>query len=208
MGIMAVGVYLRVSSTTQSVASQRREIERYLAGQNVDDARWYIDEGVSGSIMVRPALEKLKQAIFLGQVNTVVVYSLDRLARNAIEGLNLIAGWLQHQVRLVVITTQMDFSGEVGQMVASLLLHIAQMERTRIRERQAAGIAAARADGKRWGGRKCGVGLKADPDRVAELRRRGLSNAEIAAALNISTRTVMRYIKRACGDDRAKRNPG
>lgn len=116
---MAVGVYLRVSSTTQSVASQRREIERYLAGQNVDDARWYIDEGVSGSIMVRPALEKLKQAIFLGQVNTVVVYSLDRLARNAIEGLNLIAGWLQHQIRLVVITTRMDFSGEVGQMVRS-----------------------------------------------------------------------------------------
>ena len=165
---MAVGVYLRVSSTTQSVASQRREIERYLAGQNIDDARWYIDEGVSGTVMVRPALENLKQAIFLGQVNTVVVYSLDRLARNAIEGLNLIAGWLQHQIRLVVITTQMDFSGEVGQMVASLLLHIAQMERTRIRERQAAGIAAARANGKRWGGRKSGAGLKADPDRVAE----------------------------------------
>lgn len=53
---MAVGVYLRVSSTTQSVASQRREIERYLAGQNIDDARWYIDEGVSGTVMVRPAL--------------------------------------------------------------------------------------------------------------------------------------------------------
>lgn len=147
---MAVGVYLRVSSSSQSVASQRGEIERYLVGQKIDDARWYIDEGVSGTVMVRPALENLKQSIFNGEVNTVVVYSLDRLARNAIEGLNLIAGWLQHQVRLVVITTQMDFSGEVGQMVASLLLHISQMERTRIRERQAAGIAAARADGKRW----------------------------------------------------------
>ena len=46
---------------------------------------------------------------------------------------------------MVVVTMQMDFNGEVGQMVASLLLHIAQMERTRIRERQAAGIAAAKA---------------------------------------------------------------
>lgn len=83
------------------------------------------------------------------------------------------------------------------------------MERSRIRERQAAGIAAARANGKCWGGRTPGVGLKADPDRVAELRRRGLSNREIAAALNISTRTVIRSIKRASrGNDHAEQKPG
>ena len=84
------------------------------------------------------------------------MYALDRLTRNAVEGMNSIADWLKRDVRLVVLTLQMDFSGEVGQMVASLLLHIAQMERTHIRERQAAGIAAARARGRRWGGRKKG----------------------------------------------------
>ena len=97
----------------------------------------------------------------------------------------------------MVITLQIDFSGEVGQMIASLLLHIAQMERTRIRERQAAGIAAAQAAGKRWGGRRPGTGLKAAPERALMLRKRGLSNGEVAAALNLSTRTAVRLIQRA-----------
>ena len=194
---MATAVYLRVSSASQTVTSQRREIERYLAANGVTDARWFVDEGITGAVIDRPALSDLRQAIFLGEVDTVVVYALDRLARNALEGLTLIADWLKRGVRLIVITMQMDFNGEVGQMVASLLLHIAQMERTRIRERQAAGIAAAMASGKRWGGRRPGAGLKADPERVRALRQRGLTNAEVATALGISARTVIRTAKRA-----------
>ena len=77
-------------------------------------------------------------------------------------------------------------------LIRVLWMHIAQMERTRIRERQAAGIAAARASGKRWGGRQPGTGRKADPDRIQSLRSRGLTNAEIASALGVSTRTVIR----------------
>ena len=193
---MSVAVYLRVSSKSQSVRAQRREIERYLDANAITGPVWFVDEGVSGAHMTRSGLAALKAAIFRGEVDTVVLYSLDRLARNAVEGMNLIAEWLRRNVRLVVITMQMDFSGEVGQMIASLLLHIAQMERTRIRERQAAGIAAARANGKRWGGRKRGTGLKADPKRVQELRTRGLTNREIATALGISTRTVIRMVDR------------
>ena len=194
---MATGIYLRVSSRSQQVKSQRYQIERYLSANKADTARWFVDDGISGAVMDRPALDSLKRAIFLGEVDTVVVYSLDRLARDAVEGMVMIADWLRRGVRLIVITMQMDFSGEVGQMVASLLLHIAQMERTRIRERQAAGIAASRAKGKRWGGRRLGTGLKAEPKRVLALRSRGLTNREVASALNISTRTVVRMVQRA-----------
>ena len=192
---MAVGIYMRISHKSQKVASQRREIERYLASNDLIDARWFVDEGVSGAVMERPALSELKRAIFLGEINAVVVYSLDRLARNAVAGMVLLAEWLRRGVRLVVVTLQIDFSGEVGQMIAALLLHIAQMERTRIRERQAAGIATAKAAGRTWGGRKPGTGVKADPKRVLELRERGLTNREIASALGVSTRTVIRALK-------------
>jgi DNA invertase Pin-like site-specific DNA recombinase len=161
------------------------------------DVRWFVDNGVSGTASDRPALADLKRSVFLGETDTVVVYSLDRLSRDAVDGMVLLADWLKRGVRLVVLTLQMDFSGEVGQMVAALLLHIAQMERTRIRERQAAGIAAAKASGKRWGGRKPGTGLKVSPARVLELRARGLTNAEIARACGVSVRTVIRTLRRA-----------
>ncbi len=92
---MATAVYLRVSSRSQRVKSQRHQIERYLEAQSVEDARWFEDNAISGSIMERPALDKLKRAIFLGEVDTVIVYALDRLARDAVEGMVLIADWLK-----------------------------------------------------------------------------------------------------------------
>ena len=90
---------------------------------------------------------------------------------------------------MVVVTLQIDFSGEVGQMVASLLLHIAQMERTRIRERQAEGIAAAKEAGKKWGGRRKGSTVL-DYDRMMELHAKGLRVSEIASALGCSRQSV------------------
>ena len=63
---VATAVYMRVSSKSQKVASQRREIERFLSGNDIADARWFIDEGVSGAIMGRPALAGLKRAVFMG----------------------------------------------------------------------------------------------------------------------------------------------
>ena len=192
---MVTAVYMRVSTNGQSVASQRQTIEKYLSAHGADDVAWFIDEGISGVVTDRPALGRLKSAVFRGEVQTVILFSLDRLSRNALEGLNLLCEWLAAGVRLIVVTLEMDFSGTVGRMVASLLLHVAELERGHIRERQAAGIAAARAAGQRWGGRKPGVGLKADPARVLELRQRGLSNREVAQALGVSTRTIQRHTK-------------
>ena len=45
---MAVAVYMRVSTSKQTVASQRREVKRYLNAHRMTDVRWFIDEGVSG----------------------------------------------------------------------------------------------------------------------------------------------------------------
>ena len=186
-------VYLRVSSKSQKVASQKREIQRFLDGRRMTDVRWFVDEGASGKSLDRPALQQLRTAVFNGEVDTIVTYALDRIARNALEGMNLLADWLKAGVRLIVITLQMDFNGDVGQMVASLLFHIAQMERNRIRERQAAGIAAAKANGKRWGGRKRGS-FKVDPAKVRELAGKGLNQTDIARALGCHRRTITRML--------------
>jgi DNA invertase Pin-like site-specific DNA recombinase len=195
---MSTAVYLRVSSKTQRVDAQRHEIERYLAGHGITDAQWFIDHA-SGANTDRPALKQLQAAAFNGQVKTIVLYKLDRLARSIRDGINLLTGWLDAGVRVVVVTMQLDLSGALGQTVAALLLGLAQMEREAIRDRQAAGIAAARAKGKRWGGRRRGS-YKADPTRVAELADKGLRPSEIATALGVSERTVYRVLHvLACG---------
>lgn len=193
-------VYLRVSSKGQKVDSQRREIERYLKAHDMREVKWFVDEGISGATMDRPALDELKRAIFMGEVDTVVVYALDRLARNALEGMNLLADWLKRGVRLVVITLQLDFTGDIGQMVASLLLHIAQMERTRIRERQAAGIAAARAKGKTWGGSDKGRLLWITPEQVEAIKTmaaNGEKIVRIARTVGVNRSTVYRLLAKA-----------
>jgi hypothetical protein len=59
--------------------------------------------------------------------------------------------------------------------------------------RRAAGIAAARAAGKRWGGRRPGS-FKVAPERIRQLADKGLRRAEIAKALGVSTRTVARML--------------
>jgi DNA invertase Pin-like site-specific DNA recombinase len=77
-------------------------------------------------------------------------------------------------------------------MIASVLFAVAEMEQETRRERQRAGIEAARELGV-YRGRTPGS-TKAKPQRAIQLREKGLTDSEIAAAMNVSRRTVQRYI--------------
>ena len=75
---------------------------------------------------------------------------------------------------------------------SAVLLGVAEMEQEARRERQAAGIAVAKERGV-YQGRQSGT-TKANPSRAQQLKQRGLSLREIAAALDVSTRTARRYL--------------
>ena len=90
-------------------------------------------------------------------------------------------------------TQQIDFNGTIGKMIAAVLFGVAEMEQQNRRERQAAGIAAARERGV-YIGRSPGS-TKAIPRRAIELRKKGLVDGGIAKALGVSRRTVQRYLK-------------
>ena len=191
---MATAIYIRVSTTGQKAASQKREIQRWLDGHGINEVTWFIDRK-SGDNLKRPGFEKLQQAIFAGEVDTVVVYKLDRISRSLKDGINTLVGWCEAGIRVVSVTQQLDFNGATGQLVASVLFAVAQMEQETRRERQAAGIAAARESGK-YLGRKSGT-TKAKPARAVQLRERGLTDGEIATAMGVSRRTVQRYLNAA-----------
>ena len=161
-------------------------------GINPANVRWYLDKR-TGDNLKRPAFEKLQAAVFAGEVGTVCVYKLDRLSRKLQEGLDVLCDWCERGLRVVAVTQQIDFNGTMGKMLAAVLLGIAEMEQETRRERQAAGIAVAKKQGK-YHGRKVGT-TKATPERALKLREKGLSAEEIAASLKVSRNTVFRYFR-------------
>lgn len=188
-----IGIYIRISSPSQTVESQRLDIERWLDahGYGTDQVRWFEDQETGRSLR-RPAFEQLQQAIFSGQLRTVVVWKLDRLARSMRDGINILTDWCEKGVRVISITQQIDLSGTIGHLVAGVLFAIAEIELQHTKERQAAGIAVAKAKGL-YTGRKRGT-TKAKPERAKILQAQGLKPKEIANALNVSERTVFRYL--------------
>lgn len=125
-------------------------------------------------------------------MKTVVVYKLDRLSCSLHEGISVLAKWCDKRLRVVSVTQQIDFNGVTSNLLAVVLQGIAEMEQETRRERQAAGIRAAKKAGV-YLGRKPGT-VKALPSRATEHKAKGNSIDGIAIALKISRRTVHRYL--------------
>jgi len=185
-----------VSSRRQKTDSQKAELTRWLTSQRIELAtvQWFEDIE-TGMTLRRPAFAQLQRVIFDGTVTTVVVWKLDRLSRRQHEGITLLADWCERDVRVVVVTQQIDLRGAVGRMVASVLFGLAEIEMEYRQERQAVGIAVAKRRGVDRG-RQQGT-TKARPRRAIILRRQGLTVPEIANALQVSQRTVFRYLTEA-----------
>lgn len=187
--------YVRVSTVGQNESGQKAEIRAWLKGNGIDpkSVRWYLDKA-SGDNLSRPGFEKLQRAIFAGKVGTVVVWRLDRLSRTIRDGLAVLCDWCDRKLRVVSVTQGIDFNGTLGKMLASVLFGVAEMEQESRRERQAAGIAAAKERGV-YSGRRPGT-LKASPTEALRLRNQGLTHDQIARSLGISVSSVTRYLKR------------
>ena len=182
-----VVVYCRVSTGNQHTRSQKDALKDYAANHGLGNVRWYTDTAGGGSL-ARPAFERLQQAVFRGEVSTVIVWKLDRLARNLRDGINVLADWCERGIRVVSITQQLDLSGSIGRIVAALLLGIAEMERENINERIRAGVAAAKRRGVKFGrpAWKTRPVRKIDPAEVKRLREDGVRMADIAHRLGAS----------------------
>lgn len=193
---MKTAAYIRVSTTGQNLEGQRREIERWILGNVAGPEKviWFEDRA-TGNNTNRPGFKALQKAVFHGEVQTVIVYKLDRVSRSLIDGLTTIQGWLEKGVRLVSTSQQFDFSGSTGKLIASVLFSVAEMEQETRRERQQAGIAVAKERGI-YKGRKKGT-TKGSQKRALELQRQGLTVSEISNVMGVSRQTVYRYLKAA-----------
>ncbi|OYP28468.1 recombinase family protein [Rhodopirellula sp. MGV] len=193
----SIACYIRVSTSSQNSDAQRTGIERWLRGHGLGSTtvRWFEDKE-TGRDLLRPAFTALQESIFIGDIKTVIVWRLDRLSRSQKDGINTLADWCDKGVRVVSVTQQLDLSGATGRLIAGVLFAVAEMELEAIKERQAMGIAAAKAKGvyKCNGERRRGY-RKADRDKVLRLRDQGRTVTSIARELGIGRTTVYSYLK-------------
>lgn len=228
----AVG-YVRVSTEGQaadgvSLEAQQAKIEAYCELNNMELLGVHVDAGISGKRADnRPELQKALETVCKGKANALVVYKLDRLARNTIDALEIAQTIEKCNGSLHSITEKLDTGSAMGRFFYSLLASLAEMERGMIAERTAAAHAHKRSKGEAtghapFGWKLCadGVKLKRDGEEqetlriIAGLQSKGLSQRKIVDELNrlgrktkqgkqwqrINLRSVLDTLERRAGE--------
>ena len=177
--------YIRVSTFEQN---PDRQLEHYKVDKIFTDK-------TSGSDTKRPALEALLD--FVREGDTIVVHSMDRLARNLVDLRCLVQKMTQRGIHIEFIKENLIFTGEDSPM-ANLLLSVmgafAEFERSLIKERQMEGIALAKKKGV-YKGRKA-VLSKEQIEKIKTRINNGDKKSHIARDFNISRETLYQYLKR------------
>jgi putative DNA-invertase from lambdoid prophage Rac len=189
--------YFRVSTNDQSIESQRAALS---GGRTFD--KEFKDEGVSGAVPAADREGFAKMLEFVREGDTVHVYAVDRLGRDAID--------IQMTVRKLIdkgVTVDIHGLGPVGrgvgELIVAVLAQVANMEREKIIARTADGRANAKASlaatGKTHRG-KDSLGRPVKGDRAAVLAWRSENKTSISKTADhfkLSEATVKRYVAKA-----------
>ena len=192
-------VYIRVSTVQQSTRSQRADLERWVAAQELNgNVVWYEDKA-SGKSMDRPAWRKLEEQIARGSVAKVVTWKLDRLGRTASGLTKLFDEFTRRGVEFVCLNPPIDLAQPEGRFMADILAAVAAFETELRAERVRSGQQAARARGVRWGGSSKGRLVKLNRQQVeaiVRMKQEGQRPSNIAAATGVHRATVHRILRR------------
>ncbi len=195
---MAIGLYMRVStSDKQDHASQEAALKAWEKGQT-EKVVWYKDSA-SGKDMNRPGFQAMMRDVSRGKVTRIVVAALDRLGRNTRDFLAFIDDLKAKGIGFLSLREGLDPFTPMGEFVLTCMMAMARLEREHICSRVNAGIAAARAGGKTWGGRKPGTRIAVTVEKEAAIHRMkgdDVPIAEIARVLGLTRRTVYKALKR------------
>ena len=182
--------YFRVSTKDQSIESQRSEL-----GGGFD--REFMDEGVSGEVLARERPGMAELLSYARSGDTVFVYAVDRLGRDAIDVQQTVRDLNAKGVTLHVHGLG-PIAGEAGKIVLAVLAQVAEMERRRIIERTEAGRKLARetlqATGKTHRGKESmGRPFTHQPAEIVAWRRvNKASISKTAEHFGVSVATVKR----------------
>jgi len=178
--------YKRVSSLEQNTARQ-------LDGIAVNEV---FEDKVSGKSMDRPELKQLMRTAYKG--DTVVVHSMDRLARNLIDLKDIVSQLVASGAQVQFIKENLTFSGKAdpySELMLNMMGSFAEFERQLIKSRQMEGIAIKKAAGG-----YAGVGRKREitDEQIAIIKSRvaaGDKKTKIASDMKISRESIYKFLK-------------
>lgn len=174
--------YARVSTSSQDLDVQKTKLKE--AGCEIVRAETGSGASREGRTELATVLE------FLRAGDELVVHRLDRLGRSTRDVLNLVHELDAKGASLRVLEPEVTTAGDMGRMVITVLGMVADMELKFIRDRQRAGIEAAKDKGIYKGRQK-----RVDEDAIRRLASEGVPKARIARDLGVSRMTVYRALQ-------------
>jgi DNA invertase Pin-like site-specific DNA recombinase len=186
-----VALYLRVSTSGQTVENQRRELVAVAKRHGWRVVNTFKDQGVSGAKgrEKRPGYDQLCQGVARHDFDMVAAWSVDRLGRSLQDLVGFLGELHAKGVDLYLHQQGIDTSTPAGRALFQLLGVFAEFERAIIIERVKAGLARARAQGKRLGRPELPA---ATQQRVRERLSSGMGILKVAKMVGTGVSAVQR----------------
>lgn len=188
-----VGLYLRVSTSGQTVENQRQDLEGVAEQRGWTVVETYIDHGISGAKGrdKRPAFDRLCNDAARGKLDVVAAWSIDRLGRSLHHVAAFLAQLQEQNVATYLHLQNIDGSTSAGKAMLGMAAVFAEFERSVTIERINSGLARARSQGKRLG--RPPVDGKVE-QQIKQLRDKGFGKLKIAKQLSCGVGTVSRVL--------------
>lgn len=182
---MFVG-YARVSTQDQNLDAQRDALQKIGCDQ-------IFEEKITGKKRERPELDFCLRTLRAGDV--LVVWKLDRLARSLKDLVEMISELDERHIGFKSVTESIDTTSAGGKLIFHIFGALAEFEHNLIRERTLAGLAAARARGRK-GGRKPILSAHDVKKAAAMLTAPNITKTEVAEHFFVSRVTLNKALER------------
>ncbi len=176
--------YARVSTEDQNASMQRAALKKFGC------EKIFTDDGRSGATTDRPEFQRCLKKLAKG--DSLTVWKLDRLGRSLRDLIIVLDDFKERGIKFRSLTENIDTETPTGRAMWQMIGVLAELERSQIKERTQAGIAAAKARGVQFGRKK-----KLKPYQVQQIRKRirsGEGPSDVAESFNIGRSTLYRAL--------------
>jgi DNA invertase Pin-like site-specific DNA recombinase len=183
-------LYLRVATVDQHPETQGIELREFARQRGYIILEEYVDHGVSGTKVRRPALDRLLKDAHHRRFDAVLVWSCDRLARSTKHFLQVLDELNKLGIQFLSHREAIDTDGALGRAIVVIISAIAELERSLIVERVRAGTRRAKLEGRRIGR----TPLDVDHAALVQDRLSGMSLTHVAKKYGLSRASVVRFV--------------